>query len=272
MVLPATDSEHDLEARDQRWVSLAKIFAVLAAVSGIFVVVEFSTHKAMPRIGVDLGSNIELIEDWTSGANGELDASATAVAEQNTLSPAEYMMPPVAPALLDSYYKEMVGIPDGQVTTAAGANACFETEELFEHLCYRRCSLLTNGTFPLRTTAWSCCNAEDIKDCFVNNQDRDLGLCSGYDVGGDGQSCPHAPGKCLDDEELFLGQCYAKCSVLTHGAKPFRTSPISCCETKFALSCFSPSQVSVSPGFAGGGGKGDGNPATPGEVHEPLVT
>eukprot|EP00445_Apocalathium_hangoei_P031483 CAMPEP_0203915618 /NCGR_PEP_ID=MMETSP0359-20131031/56408_1 /ASSEMBLY_ACC=CAM_ASM_000338 /TAXON_ID=268821 /ORGANISM="Scrippsiella Hangoei, Strain SHTV-5" /LENGTH=293 /DNA_ID=CAMNT_0050842165 /DNA_START=69 /DNA_END=950 /DNA_ORIENTATION=+ len=190
-----------------------------------------------------------------------------------TLAPSEMLTPPPESVALDNYFKEMMwtGGPSGsQEATTGLANACFDYEELFNNLCYRTCKLLTNGSFPLRTSPWTCCQASQIQDCFFTNQIRNLGICSGYDVGGDGKSCPHPPGKCLPNEELFLGECYEKCSILTNGVEPYRTSAVSCCKTHLALSCFSPSNADMDNGYAAGGGAGDGDPNTPAEAHAPL--
>mmetsp|Transcript_57497 Transcript_57497/g.145772 ORF Transcript_57497/g.145772 Transcript_57497/m.145772 type:complete len:261 (-) Transcript_57497:26-808(-) len=173
-----------------------------------------------------------------------------------TLSPSEELMPPAVTPVLDNYFKEMMGAPSGEAAVGSTApegsssDSCHETEELFMNLCYKTCKTLTNGAFPLRTSAWTCCQASKIQDCFLSNQKRDLGVCSGHDVDGEGH-CPHPPGECGPNEELFLGNCYEKCSILTQGQKPYRTTAISCCETHLALSCFSPSHVNT--GFAVGG-------------------
>jgi len=166
------------------------------------------------------------------------------------LSQSEMRMPPPAPTSVDKYFKEMMGTPGSAVagpSSSGDAHSCFDGEELFEGLCYKTCKTLMNSVFPLRTSAWSCCQADKIQDCHFSNQKKDLGICSGHDVAGDG-SCPHPPKKCEANEEMFLGRCYEKCSILTYGQKPYRTSAISCCETHLALSCFSPSHVSS--GFA----------------------
>lgn len=36
-------------------------------------------------------------------------------------------------------------------------NVCDTNEELFGGLCYKKCSLLTTGEAPIRTSAWTCC-------------------------------------------------------------------------------------------------------------------
>ena len=33
-------------------------------------------------------------------------------------------------------------------------------KELFGGLCYLKCSLLTNGTHPVRSSGWTCCRQE----------------------------------------------------------------------------------------------------------------
>jgi len=186
------------------------------------------------------------------------------------LPPGISMPPPMSP-LLDRYFRQMMGIPSKVGQEAGGNQKCKANEELFEDLCYMQCKYLTNGTFALRTSAWTCCRAHTAGECFVSNQGLHFGFCSGYDVGGDGRSCPHLPGDCLDNEEMFLGQCYEKCSILTNGQKPHRTSPISCCETSLGLSCFMPGKVVVGHNMNTAGGAGDGDASTPANPYSPHL-
>jgi len=220
-----------------------------------------------------IGDAISLDSVWTSGRAFDapnLDTGDT------TLPDKELLLPPKMSPALDSYFKQMTGIPVSDKEGEDRSNACFENEEAHGDLCYRKCSLLTNGRFNLRTSPWTCCNADRSNECFVRNQDLNLGsrfgLCSGYDVGGDGDSCPHAVGKCLENEELFMGACYESCAIATKGTHPYRTSAISSCETKLSLSfsSFTPNKVMVGKTLAEGGGKGDGDKSTPAHSHPPI--
>jgi len=132
-------------------------------------------------------------------------------------------------------------------------NACLETEELHAGLCYKKCGLLTNGTHPFRSTAWTCCKQSP---CGFEMPKHDAGLCSGYDVSGDGRSCPHEPGTCLTDEELWMGICYKQCAIITNGEKPYRFTPFTCCKTK-GVSCFNPKNSDSHFSTDTGGGYGD---------------
>lgn len=133
-------------------------------------------------------------------------------------------------------------------------NLCGANEEVYAGLCYRKCSLLTNGEAPIRTSSWTCCEGHP---CLLHNQRGSLGrtlLCNGFDVAGDG-SCPHQPGACLDDEELHLGVCYKKCSLLTNGAYPHRFAAATCCKAKGA-GCFNFRNDLTRTDFdVGGGGR-----------------
>merc|ERR1719210_3160615 len=61
-------------------------------------------------------------------------------------------------------------------------NECMRDEELFsDALCYKKCSLLTGGEFPIRTSAFTCCKKHP---CKWHNTRHDFGLCSGFDVAG----------------------------------------------------------------------------------------
>lgn len=94
-------------------------------------------------------------------------------------------------------------------------------------------------------------------------------LCSGYDVNGKG-GCPHAPGACLTNEELHLGFCYKKCSLLTAGEYPHRSGAATCCRQE-GIGCFNVMNDLTRPQFNVGGGAGDGNPDTPASPHPPDV-
>eukprot|EP00931_Biecheleriopsis_adriatica_P093926 TRINITY_DN67643_c0_g1_i1.p1 TRINITY_DN67643_c0_g1~~TRINITY_DN67643_c0_g1_i1.p1 ORF type:complete len:469 (-),score=49.80 TRINITY_DN67643_c0_g1_i1:99-1505(-) len=147
-------------------------------------------------------------------------------------------------------------------------NVCDDYEELYGGLCYKKCSILTDGTHPIRTSSWSCCEKHP---CGVSNQVGKVGttlMCDGYDVGYTSR-CPHSPGACLTDEELFLGKCYKKCALLTKGEFPSRVAPASCCKSS-GMGCLDIRQDKTSSSFAVGGGQGDQDIATPGEVHDPL--
>lgn len=149
-------------------------------------------------------------------------------------------------------------------------NVCGDIEELFDGLCYRKCSLLTDGASPIRTSAWTCC---DARPCNFKKVHKGAGLpvlCNGYGISGTG-SCPHKPGACLDDEELFMGVCFKKCDLLTGGEFAHRSAAGTCCKST-GLSCLLPSNIRISKDFSVGGGKGDGDPSTPALAHGPLVS
>lgn len=153
-------------------------------------------------------------------------------------------------------------------------NFCNGDEELLQGLCYKKCSLLTNGTHPVRSTAMSCCRA---KPCGFTNTKISVGMCAGFDVSGDEESkdgCPHKPGACLTNEELSVGFCYQKCSILTKGAYPYRVTAMTCCKEQ-GLHCLEPQNVafgltSTDSAYNVGGGGGDGHNSTPSKAHTPL--
>lgn len=147
-------------------------------------------------------------------------------------------------------------------------NVCADNEELYMGLCYKRCSLLTMGAAPIRTSSWTCCEGHP---CGVMNEHGSMGdslMCGGYDVDGQG-GCPHKPGACLVDEEMHLGICYKKCSILTQGEYPHRTAASTCCKETGMLSCMNPWKAKTNPAFDVGGGNGDQDPSTPDEAHPP---
>jgi len=131
----------------------------------------------------------------------------------------------------------------------ASKKNCKANEELFMGLCYKKCALLTGGTHPFRSSGWGCCKSEK---CNLRSIKVEVGICSGFSVSGDGISCPRQMGYCLDDEEMFLGLCYKKCSILTKEMYNFRVTPVTCCRTE-GLACLHPSLSDTSFGhFASG--------------------
>jgi len=153
---------------------------------------------------------------------------------------------------------------------------CLDDEELHLGVCYKKCTLLTEGTFPHRVAAATCCKTEGL-GCLDIRNDK---TSNAFDVGGgageentptlatahlpreDGVAEPqaakgltteerarqtsylsapsggnliplenrHDGNVCGFDEELYAGLCYKKCSLLTKGQAPIRTSSWTCCE------------------------------------------
>lgn len=148
-------------------------------------------------------------------------------------------------------------------------NLCLDSEEEYGNLCYKKCSLLTAGTNPIRTSSWTCC---ENHPCGVSNQKGEAGskiMCSGFDVGGDG-GCPHQPGACLMNEELFLGTCFQKCALLTGNKYSNRVGPATCCAEE-GTGCLDIWKDATSSLFNAGGGGTDNDASTPGGPHPPLT-
>jgi hypothetical protein len=150
-------------------------------------------------------------------------------------------------------------------------NVCDDHEELYLGLCYTKCSALTGGTHPFRASAFSCCETSPCGMNALRMRTASILPCSGFDtskVNGD-SGCPHAPGVCLTDEELFLGECYETCSKLTIGAYPNRVAPATCCKSE-GLACFDPLNDWTAAQLDVGGGAGDHDGETPHNSHPPL--
>merc|ERR1712232_1061127 len=151
-------------------------------------------------------------------------------------------------------------------------NKCPDDEEEYPQTggtCFKKCSALTGGAYPIRSTAFSCCKSEP---CGISNSKIHLSFCGGFDVAGDaeGNGCPSSEGACLKDEELLGGICYKKCSSFEGGdVYNHRVAPNICCSSK-GVSCLLPSYFRFSTKFAVGGGAGDGNSATPAVPHVPI--
>jgi hypothetical protein len=150
---------------------------------------------------------------------------------------------------------------------------CGDDEEDFAMACYKKCSILTNGVAPVRTSPWSCCASAH---CRLNEERINVKLCAGYDVAGDKEGkdkCPHKEGLCYENEELHLGLCYKKCSILTNGAYIHRKSAITCCNNPNLLQCIpflNPKNTDTSTHYSVGGGKGDGDATTIATPHAPI--
>jgi len=71
------------------------------------------------------------------------------------------------------------------------SKSCEHNEELYATLCYKKCSLLTDGTHPVRQTAFSCCASAECG--VMGQQSAGFVPCMGYDVSGK-HECPHPPG------------------------------------------------------------------------------
>eukprot|EP00933_Yihiella_yeosuensis_P016435 TRINITY_DN14047_c0_g2_i1.p1 TRINITY_DN14047_c0_g2~~TRINITY_DN14047_c0_g2_i1.p1 ORF type:complete len:382 (+),score=104.69 TRINITY_DN14047_c0_g2_i1:89-1147(+) len=185
----------------------------------------------------------------TAAAAGALTPPSTAAA---AAAGAASVTPPTLPEWVKTGKFTPLAVPKG--TSMAGAkgvltpaenlndgNVCGDDEEFFENLCYKKCSLLTAGTHPIRTTAFSCCAAPKIEECGLKNQLKKAQVCGGFDVAGEinGQSgaCPHKKGTCLEDEELFLGTCYKKCTILTNSVFPHRSGAMTCCKNDGLTGC-----------------------------------
>jgi hypothetical protein len=151
-------------------------------------------------------------------------------------------------------------------------NTCEDDEELYDQLCYKKCSLLTGSKMPIRSSAFQCCGEEP--PCPASSDLSALHPCSGNDVSGDlaGNGCPHAPGGCLKDEELFDGLCYMRCSLLTNGMLQYRDTADACCKSNSPFAVLEPGECDTDPNYNMGGGEGDGNPFTPSSVHPPLTS
>eukprot|EP00930_Biecheleria_cincta_P074565 TRINITY_DN6177_c0_g3_i3.p1 TRINITY_DN6177_c0_g3~~TRINITY_DN6177_c0_g3_i3.p1 ORF type:complete len:301 (-),score=48.50 TRINITY_DN6177_c0_g3_i3:137-976(-) len=150
--------------------------------------------------------------------------------------------------------------PLAPVEDTNDGNPCEDDEEDHLGLCYKKCSLLTNGEAPIRISAFGCAKSHSLGDVFGEKM-AGIIPCSGYDISGDaaGNGCPHRYGACLVDEEMSLGKCSKKCSLLTHNVYPHRTSASSCCKTTHIIECLKPTNSKMSSDFATGGGvQGDG--------------
>lgn len=145
-------------------------------------------------------------------------------------------------------------------------NKCADDEESLGELCYQKCSILTNGAAPVRISAFGCAKSNSFGDV-IGEKIASLVPCQGYDVAGkaEGNGCPHNLGGCLNDEELSLGKCYKKCSTLTNGQYPHRTTMSTCCKTINFIECFNPANFKMDFKYAVGGGDHENK-----AIHDPI--
>jgi len=119
-------------------------------------------------------------------------------------------------------------------------------------------------------TAFECCAHKPpcLTGASINTK-----VCDGYSVSSDivGGGCPHTPGGCLKDEELFEGMCYMRCSLLTYGMLKYRGSSSSCCKQRFLFNMLEPGVCDTDAKYDIGGGQGDGDQSTPSTAHMPLM-
>jgi len=159
-------------------------------------------------------------------------------------------------------------------------NPCDDDEEVFGGMCYTKCSILTDGKYYKRKSAFTCCAEPHCGVNIFRMKTASLIPCSGFDVssgdtggkysGDNGAACPHVRGTCLADEEIFTGECYEKCSLLTNGTHPNRIGAATCCKRE-GVGCMIPSNDWTASSFDVGGGAGDNNAQTPKSVHFPLT-
>mmetsp|Transcript_62857 Transcript_62857/g.113139 ORF Transcript_62857/g.113139 Transcript_62857/m.113139 type:complete len:279 (-) Transcript_62857:170-1006(-) len=213
-----------------------------AAVLGLVVVVARSPSNL--KVNSHVSAGLKDKQSLYSGGWGSLSSAApvdpSQITSVNQLTGGTKNAKPVA-------YAPPENMHDG--------NKCEDDEEFFENLCYKKCSLLTNGGSSVRTSGLSCATGKTATE--IAKAVKKFAMpCHGFDTAGDmaGGGCPHAAGACLADEEFHLGTCFKKCSLLTGGVFPYRTTPEACCKEKASFSCMKPGQSNLKSAYAVGGG------------------
>jgi len=198
------------------------------------------------------------------------------------LPTAEPYTPPVPSATTDVDLSDKGLQQLAPVENMYDDSPCGADEEFFEGLCYQTCSSLTGSTKPVRCASHICepLNAHGEHKCSLSQDSIGSILsspsivpCHGYDVAGsaEGQKrCPHPAGVCLKDEELYLGTCIKKCSILTNGEFPHRRAFATCCKFTSIIKCLFPGNSHTDQAYGAGGGYGDNDAATPAAAHAPI--
>merc|ERR1719499_2471133 len=68
---------------------------------------------------------------------------------------------------VESTPKSAIDLPLAPKENLKDGNVCDDKEELYGGLCYKKCSLLTQGEAPIRTSSWTCC---DGHPCGLSNE------------------------------------------------------------------------------------------------------
>lgn len=108
---------------------------------------------------------------------------------------------------------------DGKCPHMPGA--CLDNEETMLGVCYKKCSQLTNKGYPYRVGPATCCKTDGLSCLYFWK----TYTSKEFDVGGGRKGL----GACFEDEEMMLGTCYKKCSLLTDDTHPHRLGPFTCC-------------------------------------------
>lgn len=145
---------------------------------------------------------------------------------------------------------------------------CRKNEELFLGVCYKNCTLLTGGMYPIRFAPNGCC-----KDypCMTPSEVDMQGFApgTGYIVSAEGDGhYPHSPGECGGNEESHLGLCYKKCSLLTNNEYTHRVAANTCCKQS---PCWNPFNLDTQGQYCEGYGVGGGMSNDDKCPHKPVA-
>jgi len=156
---------------------------------------------------------------------------------------------------------------DGKCPHMPGA--CLDNEETMLGICYKKCSLLTNKNFPHRVGPATCCKTGGLSCLYFWK----TYTSKEFNVGGGRQGV----GACFEDEEMMLGTCFKKCSILTDNTHPHRLGPFTCCGARqkfphveggvWHLGCLDLRKMTSRPNFAVNGNRTE---VEYGSAHLPL--
>lgn len=248
-------SDGDVTTASRRWTKRNMKMLWVAAAATAFGVVVIAPPKGLQAMEHGLQALLSL--QATSAAATAVKAGAAQFAASLAATAAANTVPPVqasgakvtkgvyvAPDNDEIEYIESQALdvysPLATTTTTVSTQSlestlpplqdgCEPDEESFGPFCYAKCATLTNGNFPKRNTAFSCCRnaCKAVKDIQVHPSLP----CSGFDIASpaDHKGCPTPKGRCPNpDEEEFMGLCYHSCSSLTNGQYPYRFAAMSC--------------------------------------------
>lgn len=138
---------------------------------------------------------------------------------------------PAVEATLDKFAQKKSGVPRPKSSADLWPGwPCGPTEELFESECFLSCDNITDGELPFRAEPCKCC--KDSKCLLSPPPDDSLAAidCKKINTAADGQGAhePILPDCPYEDEEIFEGLCYTKCSLLTMGRYAIRTAMNTC--------------------------------------------
>lgn len=107
---------------------------------------------------------------------------------------------------------------------------CGPDEELYDSRCFLTCANISGGKLTFRAAPCQCCADERCLQTPAPPDSKPVMDCGLFNKAADGMGAhqPLLPDCPYEDEEIFEGLCYTKCSLLTMGKYSIRTAMNTC--------------------------------------------